>query len=319
MQIRSFMEEDYTSIVKIHNSLNIYWPEQPRTTQGWVEADRNRNPKCKFQRWVAVMDGAVVGFGSYGQNIFEYHPQRFNINIEVRPNYQRQGIGGALYERIIAGLLASDPRVLRADAFTNLPQGFQFLNKRGFYEAFRETPVHIDTTSFDPSPYVDLEAKLLTKGIVIKSLRDMESDPDRDQKIYQLYWEAFEDVPQENLQVEKQSFDTWVKWGLNDPTILPDAYFIAVFGDKYVGLRELGKDSDNDILQGGLLGVRRTYRRQGIGLAMQVRGITYAKEHGYPELKTCTAVQNFPMQAIFNKLGYTRGPEWLQCQKDIFH
>ena len=50
---------------------------------------------------------------------------------------------------------------------------------------------------------------------------------------------------------------------------------------------------------------------------MQLRGIAYAREHGYPQLKTCTAVQNAPMQALFNKLGYGRDPEWLQCQKDI--
>jgi len=43
---------------------------------------------------------------------------------------------------------------------------------------------------------------------------------------------------------------------LNDPTILHDAYFIAVRGDEYVGLRELGKDPDGDVLLGGLLGVR---------------------------------------------------------------
>jgi len=317
MQFRIFTNEDYPAIVDIHNSLNIAWPERPRTPEGWAEADQNRNPKCKFQRWVAVKNGRVIGFGAYGQNIFEYHPQRFNINTEVDPNHQRQGVGGALYERLMTGLQPFDPQILRADAFTNLPQGFQFLQKRGFYEAFRETPVQINTTTFDPSPYADLEAKLLDKGIAIKTLREMESDPDRDKKIYELYWEASEDVPQEGLDVEKQTFDTWVKWGLNDPAVLHDAYFIALRGDEYVGLRELGKDPDNDVLLGGLLGVRRTYRRQGIGLAMQVRGIRYAKEHGYSELKTCTAVQNHPMQAIFNKLGYTRGPEWLQCQKDI--
>jgi len=317
MQIRKFSDDDYAAIVEIHNKLNIAWPERPRTPGGWAEADQKRNPKCKFQRWVAVKGVSVVGFGSYGQNIFEYHPQRFNINIEVSPDDQRQGIGGALYEKIITELQPFDPCILRADAFTNLPQGFQFLKKHGFYEAFRETPVQIDTFSFDPSPYTDLEPKLLEKGITIKTLRELESDPDRDQKIYELYWEASEDVPQEGLDVERQTFDTWVKWGLNDPTVLHDAYFIAVCGDGYVGLRELGRDPDHDVLLGGLLGVRRAYRRQGIGLAMQVRGIRYAKENGYPELKTCTAVQNYPMQAIFNKLGYTRGPEWLQCQKDI--
>lgn len=317
MNIRDFTPQDYAGIVNVHASLNIVWPERPRTPEGWAEADRNRHPKCKYRRWVAEDDGTIVGFGTYGQNIYEYHPQRFGINIEVIPGYQRQGIGSTLFDHIMAALEAFDPRVLRADAFTNLPQGFTFLKKRGFYEAFRETPVHLDVSSFDPAPYAGLEPKLHNRGIIIKTLREMESDPNRDQKLYDLYWEATADVPQEDFEIPKQDFDEWVKWGLNDPTILHDAYFIAVCGDEYVGLRELGKDPDNNVLLGGLLGVRRDYRKQGIGLAMQLRGITYAKEHGYPELKTCTAVHNYPMQAIFNKLGYARDPEWLQCQKDI--
>ncbi|MCJ7624918.1 MAG: GNAT family N-acetyltransferase, partial [Anaerolineaceae bacterium] len=182
MEIRDFTADDYPAIVNIHNSLNIVWPERPRTPKGWMEADRNRNIKCKFMRWVAAKNGIVIGFGSFSQYIFEYHPQRFNINIEVNPNYQRQGIGSALYDRIITELQPFNPRVLRADAFTNLPQGFPFLQKRGFYEAFRETPVHLDIASFDPSPYADLEKKLERKGFAIKTLREMESDPDRDRK-----------------------------------------------------------------------------------------------------------------------------------------
>jgi GNAT superfamily N-acetyltransferase len=66
-----------------------------------------------------------------------------------------------------------------------------------------------------------------------------------------------------------------------------------------------------------LLGVRPAYRKQGIALALQLRGIAYAREHGHPVLKTCTAIQNVPMQALFNRLGFARDPEWQQCQKDI--
>ena len=315
--IRTFTPEDYPSFADIHNSLNIVWPERPRTPEGWELADRNRNPKCKYQRWVASEDGVAVGWASYGQGMDDYHPQRFYVHVEVRPEYQRRGIGSALYEHIMGGLQVFDPRVLRADSFTNLPQGFPFLQKRGFYEAFRETPVHLDIASFDPSPYAELEPKLRQQGIVIKTLRQLETDPDRDRKIYDLYWEAVEDVPQEDTRLERPSFDEWVKWGMNDPTILHDAYFVAVRGEEYLGLRELGKEPNGDALLGGLLGVRRDERKRGIGLAMQLRGIAYAREHGYPVLKTCTAIQNAPMQALFNKLGYARDPEWLQCQKDI--
>ena len=316
MKVRIFTPDDYPAMVAIHNSMNIIWPERPRTPEAWAKADRNRSPKFKYQRWVAVEDDSVVGFASYGQSAGDYHPQRFYINVEVRPECQRRGIGAALYDQVMEGLQVFDPRVLRADAFTNLPQGFSFLQRRGFYEAFRETPVHLDVNAFDPGPYAGLEAKLSAQGIVLKTLREMESDPGCDRKIYDLYWQVDQDVPHEEAQIEKPDFDEWMTW-LNDPSILQDAYVIAVQGDEYVGLRELGKYQDSDVLLGGLMGVRRDYRNRGIGLAMQLRGIAYAREHGYRLIKDCTAVQNAPMQTLFNRLGYARAPEWQQCQKDI--
>ncbi len=317
MNVRVFTADDYPAIVNIDRSLNIVWPERPHTAEGWADADRNRNPKCRFQRWVAVIDGEVVGFGSYAQYSGDYHPQRFYVNVEVSAAYQRRGVGAALYDRIMTELQPFDPRVLRADAFTNLPQGFAFLQKRGFYEAFRETPVHLDIACFDPAAYAGLETKLLGAGIVVKTVHELESDPSRDRKIYDLYWDVVEDVPQEEPRIEKQEFGEWVEYELNNPTILHDAYFVAVRGDEYVGVSEWGRDPGSNVLWGGLLGVRRAYREQGIALAMQLRAIAYAREHGYPVLKTCTAIQNLPMQALFNKLGFGRAPEWQQCQKEL--
>jgi ribosomal protein S18 acetylase RimI-like enzyme len=317
MEIRNFTTEDYPAIVSIHNSLNIVWPERPRTPQAWAKADRSRSLNYKYQRWVAVEEDHVVGFSSYSQGPMEYPPKSFYINIEVFPQYQRRGIGSALYDQVMEGLQAFNPPALRADAFTNLPQGFSFLQNQGFYEAFRETPVHLDVTAFDPNPYSNLEPKLKAEGIVIKTFTELESDPSRDRKIYDLYYEVDQDVPHEGSTIEKPDFDEWLSWGLNNSFILHAACFIALQGDQYIGLRELEQYSDSDVLMGGLLGVRREYRQRGIGLAMQLRGIAYAREHGYRLLKTCTAIQNQPMQMLFNKLGYARDPEWQQCQKDI--
>jgi len=304
-------------MAEIHQSLGIVWPEAPPTAEGWCQADQNRNPKYRFRRWVGVVDGEVVGVGSYSQSLYDYHPQRFYISIEVSPKYQRRGIGGALYEQVLQGLAPFDPHVLRADAFTNLPQGFRFLEKRGFYEAFRETPVQLNVPSFDPGPYLDLEANLEAGGIHIKSLTELAGDPDRDHKLFELFWQVAEDVPHEEAQVQRPNFEEWVRWGVYDPVILHDGYFLAVQGDEYVGLREMGVEPGSQVLISGLLGVRREFRRRGIALALELRAISYAAAHGYPLLKTCTAAVNAPMQALFNKLGYDRAPEWLQCQKDL--
>jgi GNAT superfamily N-acetyltransferase len=303
--------------VEVHHSLGIVWPEAPHTAEGWVKADQSRDPKCKFRRWVGMLDGQVVGIGGYSQNLYDYHPQRFNIFIEVSPNYQRQGTGGALYERARQGLAPFHPRVLRADSFTNLPQGFRFLEKRGFYEAFRETPVQLNVPAFDPVPYSDLEARVTASDIHIKTLAELAGDPDRDHKLFELFWQVAKDVPHEEAQVHRPNFEEWVRWGVYDPVILQDGYFLAVQGDEYVGLREMGVEPGSQVLISGLLGVRQGFRRQGIALALELRAIGYAAEHGYPLLKTCTAAVNAPMQALFDKLGYDRSPEWLQCQKDL--
>jgi GNAT superfamily N-acetyltransferase len=317
MQIRHFTPEDFQALAAIHNSQGIVWPERPQTAEAWAEADRNRSSNSRRQRWVALEDGCVVGFASYAQNPWNYPPQSFYINVEVLPHYQRRGIGSMLYDQMLEELLGFDPPALRADAFTNLPQGFLFLQKRGFYEAFRETPVHLDLTSFNPSPYATHELGLNTQGIFIKSLTELKSDPDHARKIYELYCAVEEDVPHEGDGISKPDFDDWMGWGLNDPSILQDAYLVAIHKDDYVGLRELGSYSNSQVLMGGLLGVRRDYRKRGIALALQLRNISYGREHGYRLLKDCTAVQNVPMQAMFDRLGFKRDPEWQQCQKNF--
>jgi len=317
MKIRDFLPADYPALVDIHASLNIVWPERPRTPEAWAEADKSRSPKVKYQRLVAVEGDQVVGFASYSHNPWNYPPGGVNINVEVHADSQRRGIGSALYERIMDGIQEFKPPALRADVFTHLPQGFAFLQKRGFYEAFRETPVHLDVRTFDFGPYAGLEPKLNSQGIYIKTVHELASDPNRDRKIYDLMCLVDLDVPSEGDGIPEPDFEDWVGWGLNDPSVLQDAFLVAVHGDQYIGLRDLGSYGDHEALLGGLLGVRREYRQRGLALALQLRNIAYAREHGYRLLKDCTAIQNTPMQKLFDQLGFSRAPEWQQCQKDF--
>lgn len=318
MIIRDFLSEDYPALVAAHASLHIVWPEYPRTPEAWAEADRARSPKTRFRRLVAVDRELVVGFASYSQSPWNYPSGSFYVNVEVHPDFQRRGIGSALYDRLMEDIQTFKPTALRADALTNLPQGFTFLQKRGFYEAFRETPVHLEITTFDFSPYAGLEAKLNTQGIFIKTVQELASDPNRDRKIYDLMCLVDLDVPHEgDGPMPEPDFEDWVGWGLNEPAVLQDAFLVAVHGEEYVALRDLGAYGDHEALLGGLLGVRREYRQRGIAAAMQVRNIAYAREHGYRLFKDCTAIQNAPMQKLFDQLGFMRDPEWQQCQKDF--
>lgn len=317
MNLRQLENQDYPAIAAIHNSLNIVWPAWPREPEAWREADRNRDSRCKFQRWVAVEDGQVVGAASYANHLDDFHPQRFYINIEVFEPYRQRGIGGALYDQLMADLQPYRPWILRTDILANQIQSYPFVEKRGFKEVFRETPVHLKVASVDMRPYTAMEDNLRAEGIEIRTLRELESDPGRDRKAYDLYMALNRDVPGETAEVTPSPFEDWAKWCLNDPTTDLDAFFIAVHGDRYIALHELGADVGGVSLLGGLLGTLPEYRNKRIGLVLMGRAIHFAQTRQLADFKTCTAIVNAPMQALFTRMGFTRDPEWLQCEKVI--
>jgi len=311
MNIREFTAHDFPVIAQIHNAI---YPHHATTPQAWSEADEQRNPKCKQRRWVAVHDAGVVGFGGYSQHLFDYHPLKFHVVLQVLPDFRRQGVGSALYDQLMAALRPFEPAKLRADGYGNLLDGVRFLERRGFVEVFRERPLHLDVMAFDPTPYSGLEEKLRAQGIQIKTLRDLQADPQRDRQVYDLYWEATGDVPSE-AEITPMDFEEWVDWTLKDPLVPHDGYFIAVHNDEYVGLSEFGKYRASHALQAGLVGVKRAYRRRGIALALQLKGIAYARANGHPLIKTSTSVTNRPMLRLYERLGFVPQPDWIQLEK----
>jgi GNAT superfamily N-acetyltransferase len=209
------------------------------------------------------------------------------------------------------------PEVMRTDILANQIQGYPFVEKRGYREVWRETPVHIDLANFKFTPYAGLEGKLQESGFTIKTLGELKDLPELEHRLYELYREAARYVPCEFDVLDIGPFEDWLNWCLHDPTTVPDAFFIALHNDQFIALHETGIYPSQPVLMGGLLGTLPEFRGRGLALALMLRAIRYGGEHGLHTFKTCTAVSNQPMQSLFNKLGFTRDPEWLQCQKDI--
>jgi mycothiol synthase len=315
ISIREFSPSDYPHLACIHNA---NYPQRPRTADAFVEVDKNRNLKCRAQRWVACAGERVIGYGAYDQDIYDFHPQRFYILGAVLPEYQRLGVGARLFEQIMAGLHGFDPRVLRANAYSTCPAGLSFLEQRGFCEVWRETPCQLDVTVFDSSPYAELEERLRREGFEIKTLRELENDPDRDRKAYDLYWHVYDTMPREESDVTHMDFDDWITSMMAENPIAPEAYLIATRAGEYTGFKELCTDtSDDHALQGGLLGVKPEYRRRGIALALQVRANIYARDHGYRLIKSSTGASHTAMQAMFARLGYVHLYDWYQMEKRL--
>jgi len=311
MLVRDFTSEDYPPAVRVHNTI---FPDRARRAEAWAAEDRDRNPKCRTHRWVVELSSEIVGFAGYSQGLFGYEPGKFHVAIEVLPTYQCHGIGAALYERVIEGLRPFHLSRLRADGFADHPEGVRFMEKRGFVEVFRERPLQLDVNAFDSDLLAAFEDRLRGEGIEIRSLRELEQDRNRNRKLYDLYWEATQDVPKEH-PVEPMAFEEWAQWTLEDPLVAPEGYFVAVCGESFVGISEFGASADDDTLLAGLVGVKRGYRNRGIARAMQLRAISYARTQGHPLIKSSTSVTNLPMLAVYRRLGYEPRPDWIQLER----
>jgi len=194
IRIRDFEITDYEDLAKVNNSI---YPDRPLSAEEFMEFDKNRNKKCKHRRWMAIVDNSIVGTGLYTQEIWQYHPNKFHCYIMVLPEYQNQGIGSKLFDLISETIQQFDPIQINTDARDDMPGAIRFVENRGFKYIQRYAEPHLEVDSFDFVPFESIEKKLNSEGIVVKTMRELESDPDRNQKIYEMDQEIAEDMPDE--------------------------------------------------------------------------------------------------------------------------
>jgi len=311
MNIRVYTTDDYPGIANLHNTA---YPDKPATVEDYIEADQNRDPKCRYQRWVAVEDGQIVGTGAYLQELWVYHPQKFKVTGEVLPQYQRRGIGAALYDRIMEGLTPFEPIELRVQVRGDRPQSMSFFEVRGFSEHMRDRESHLDVSAFDPTPYEGLGDKLRAQGIEIKTFRQLEGEPERDRQVYDMEWVLLEDVP-DSADLTQVPYDRWHQDIIESSLFLQEGYFVAIDGGEYVGMSNLWESRASEALNTGLTGVARSHRRRGIATALKVRAIAYARAHGPPVIKTGNEVNNRAMLSINERLGFVQRTDWITLRK----
>jgi mycothiol synthase len=313
MDILPATSAHYPGIAALYNSID---PQLHLSASDFTEADRSRDPKFKTQRWVAIQKDEAVGAGYYTQSFWFDHPQKFMVWVGVHPGHQKCGIGSALYETIMHGIQPFDPLALRSRATDDCPQSIRFLKKRGFQEVIRDIPSELNVQAFDLTHFTELEDRFRGSGIEIKTLPELENDPERNHKLYDLDWELSLSVPGDLAAgMGRRGFDQYVAYAITGPSALPDGFCVAVKGDEFVGLSHILVSEKGVSLYQGLTGVKPRYRRMGIGLAMKIRGIAYARAHGYTLIMAENDAKNIPMLAMNERLGFVRKPNLITFEK----
>lgn len=314
LELRPFAPDDYEDAVALGNRV---FPEYPETVEEWRHNDEHRNPKMAFRRFVAEVSGKVVAFGSYGQQESMFHPQKFWVEVLVDPDFRRRGIGTTLYDHITGALQPFDPITYWASAREDMPDSMRFLGRRGFEEVMRNWENHLYLAEANLEPFAGQVERVEASGVRLMTLAELESDPERSRRLYEMVDAVAADIPSPEAHTSVD-YEQWIERLLSNPNLVPEGYFVAVDGDRYVGLSALwASQASPDELITGLTGTLREYRRRRIALALKLKSIAWARERGYTLIKTWNATTNEGMLAINEQLGFVKQPAWIEYAKAL--
>jgi mycothiol synthase len=230
----------------------------------WLEA-----PDFDLERDAVVAeaeDGAVVGYGDLSD------PSRVGrliwIDAQVRPG--RSEVATALLDELeprAEERLAPDGR-LKAYLAERNTELAAVVEARGYRVVRHSFRMEADLSSEPREPD-------WPEGISVREFRAGEDD----ERVYELQEETFAD----QVDHEPLDYEEWRHWSFREP-FDPDLWFLAEAGDELAGILLARSERGGDETLGwvSVLGVRRPWRRRGLGRALLLHSFRALRAKGKP-------------------------------------
>ena len=299
-RVRPFAERDYNAFARLA-SVGEGQPLQPDAARA-IDA-RWDHARFYRSRVVAVdEEDAPLGFGEIRQEPSRYEPGRYFLRLAVDAAFRRTGLGAALWDALATELRERGAEIVclwAADATACQA----FITKRRFVEVGRAY-LEVIAVATAPLPTPKTEEAIAALGIRLTTLAQLREE--RCDEVLEAAWDLHfacrSDQPTLGY-VTAQPYADWLAFNVDDPAAIPEAYFVAVSGDRLVGVSSVRREG-TDSLRIGLTGVLPGFRRQGIGRALKLRVHAWARANAMREIHTSTAAANRPMVALNDALGY---------------
>jgi len=316
VRVREAGAADFPALAEV---LGAVWPEHATTADTLAHEDaelRDHPGRPHLWRLVAEDGGRVVGAAWAVQYPGMFHPDRYHVDLLVRPEAEGRGVGRALAGALETHLTARGARELLAGTREDRPRGLVFLERHGFAEAMRFFDNVLDLEGFDPGPWA--QAIRLPDSYRRVSLADLAEEAG-EEAAWRAYFDAVveirADVPRtgEATPVVYEHF----RKRAHDPRFTPQTVLFALTAaGEVAALTELYRDAvDASRQHTGLTGARRAHRRRGLALALKLAALELARERGAASVWTGNATTNVPMLALNTRLGFVPRPAWIEMRR----
>lgn len=183
-------------------------PDIPYSPEDFVlDSWRNPGPGHRNIRAVARLDGQAVGYVALSLPLLD-NLEAANLDLNVRPEFRRRGVGRALLDFAIDQARAEGRRHLTSETVQTRPDGEAFAAAMGAKAALPETRSRLDLTTVDPAEHERMlaEAWNHAAGYRVVSWLGMPADEHLDDIAY-LDGRLIEDAPMGDLTIEPEKVD----------------------------------------------------------------------------------------------------------------
>ena len=233
--------------------------ETPEEVEAWLDTpslDIERNAR------IALVSETVVGYADLGDPAEEGRFVWTDVRVDpAHPEASRALLDFAeerARELAPAGLIKAWSPEQAADWRS-------LLESRGFEFHHYSLRMHADLASEPPEPdWPD--------GISVRRFR-----PGEERTVYEVQQETFSD----QRDFTRDRFEDWQHWSLREP-FDPELWFLALAGDEVQGIALCRPEWHGDPNLGwvSVLGVRKPWRRKGLGLALLLNGLRELRARG---------------------------------------
>jgi ribosomal protein S18 acetylase RimI-like enzyme len=311
IQIRGFTPtiQEYTALATVGASMPPQYTldYEYRDAGDWRGLDAMfAQAGCPLVRYVAEVAGLVVAYAYYFEIAWAAPPGRYWCVIRVLPAYQRHGIGGRLYTRLLGDLAQRGAVAMQLELDDTLAALAPALKRRGFRELLHSWAFALDPRVCDLAAFATAYDRL--GGLEITTLAaELARGADWLASLHDLYLSVAGDVPIPIHPHPAPPPEWLARQAIGLPESLPEAFVIVRDDERYVAMSYLHADSDSPgrLLQ-RITAVHPAYRGRGIALALKRKTIEYGQRHGCHEIRTAVESNNPSMLAINRKLGFAK-------------
>lgn len=315
-------DDEYTLLVQIHNTT---WPDELTTLESWRYRD-NTWPEGKVRRRFVVSNGGeFIAEGAYMETHWANAPGKYFYYYTLLPAWEEEaGLHQMIYDYVLGALAEREPKAVITEAREDREFRMRWLESKGFASKMRFAVSELDISNFDFGRFNGAQERVVNAGVQIIPLAEVrERDPRWMEKLYEMFWEIEQDIPQSDPPV-KEPYEEYLK-GYENPNFWPEGWFMAIDptldvngpSGEYVGVSMLAKNpAMPQRLNTWLTGVLRSHRRKGLALAMKLRAVEFAIAQGATKIRTDNE-ENNPMLGINKLLGFEEVPAWVEFEKKL--